>query len=50
MRTVRYDESHIQRYLDSALELFGARRLMFGSGHLAGVFAGRVIRSDDRNH
>jgi L-fuconolactonase len=26
-----YDESHIQRYLDSALELFGARRLMFGS-------------------
>jgi len=26
-----YDESHIQRYLDAALELFGARRLMFGS-------------------
>lgn len=26
-----FDESHIQRYLDAALELFGARRLMFGS-------------------
>ncbi len=26
-----YDVSDIQRYLDAALELFGARRLMFGS-------------------
>jgi L-fucono-1,5-lactonase len=26
-----FDESHIHRYLDAALELFGARRLMFGS-------------------
>jgi L-fuconolactonase len=25
------DEAHIEQYLDSALELFGARRLMFGS-------------------
>jgi L-fuconolactonase len=26
-----FDETHIHRYLDAALELFGARRLMFGS-------------------
>ncbi len=26
-----FDEAHIRRYLDAALELFGARRLMFGS-------------------
>jgi len=26
-----YDELHIQQYLDASLELFGARRLMFGS-------------------
>jgi L-fuconolactonase len=27
----QYDESHIHRYLDAALDLFGAQRLMFGS-------------------
>ncbi|MEO8061602.1 MAG: amidohydrolase family protein [Pseudomonadota bacterium] len=26
-----FEETHIRRYLDAALELFGARRLMFGS-------------------
>ena len=26
-----FDETHIHRYLDAALELFGARRLMFGT-------------------